>query len=213
MRSIKNACFALLLTSSLTIPIAAQDTPNNLFDGFTSASKRLTIKGGQVDTSGPTATVSVTWWEWYADDNEVNEYLLMWGTQPGVYSDTLNLEPYTEKIDNVAVIEGLTKNTTYYAQFWRVYEEEKKVATEFLITTTPVSVINNRIPDRQLSLSEKITDIALYSIDGRQIALETYTSPNALNGVLSKVPSPGTYVLSYCSGKKPIRTEQILINQ
>ena len=87
MRSIRIACFALLLTSSLTTPIAAQP---DLVDGFSSASKRLSVKGGVISTT----TAAIIWNEWYTSKN-VNEYLIMWGKDQGVFTDTLDLLPYT----------------------------------------------------------------------------------------------------------------------
>lgn len=208
MKSLKTACTTLLLlTSSMLFFSSAQEVENH-FDAFTSASKYLSIKGGTITKSSAT----IEWYEWYENDSDINHYLLLWGKEEGVFTDTLNLRPYENKKVISTVIQPLEESTTYYAQFFREYKETKYI-TDFYFNTPPLpSGVNDRSIQNNLLFPEKLSEISIFTINGKLVT-QVSTFPKDVSGLLSKLTPPGMYLVSYRAGKKIIKSERILIGQ
>ena len=180
----------------------AQSSENtDTIDAFTSASKALKISGG---TIFPTYVI-VQWMEWYEDDPHVEAYQLQWGTESGTFTDTINLKPFERKTVTTTTISPLADNTTYYARFYRVYEEEAKI-TEFDFKTPPLpDLIKAPVPIRPVYHNADISSFSIYSINGKLISQGIISSDNRMFSVLNPATS-GTYLIRYYSGKTTVMT-------
>jgi hypothetical protein len=206
MRSLKTACTTpLLLTLSMLFYSSAHQV--DTLDAFTSASKRMQVKAGLVSSS----MLAIQWYEWY-DLTHVDAYLLMWGKESEVFTDTISLQP-KGKSDSLIVINDLEENTKYYAQFYRVYEENVIVATPFEFTTLSVTKVTRRSVTNNLFLSDNISEVVVFTTDGKEIVHQAFTEKTGIRGILSNLTTPGMYLVSYRAGKKRIRSERILIGQ
>lgn len=176
------------------------------FDAFTSASEALEVYGGSIY---PTYAI-VQWWEWYEDEPHVGTYQLQWGTESGLFTDTIDLKPFERKTVTATTISPLADNTTYHARFFRVFEEEATI-TEFEFKTPPLpNPIKAPVPIHPVYRNADISSFSRYSLNGKLIYKGGISSDNRIFSVLNPATS-GTYLIQYYSGKTSVMTTRRIL--
>ncbi len=183
-------------------------------DAFTSASRKLNVDSGWVYRD----KAVLYWVEYYECDFDVAAYFIRWGTQPGVFTDTLKLLDreqvpelyYAHQTTNAATITGLAENTAYYAQFYRDYKY-KGYITDFRFNTPPLPRYNVIHPrPLRLRSAEAVTGVDLYSINGRLLRHIAVDRSTDLSNIWSSLRLSGLYVVKYSGDSRVIGSEKIL---
>lgn len=198
----------LLGISGALIFATAQDEEFNKIDAFTSASKRLKIDSVIVFKT----KAFVYWNEYWEDDMEVLAYRLKWGTTATSFQDSLNLEPYEAKIQNVDTLQPLAENTEYVAQFYRDYNR-KQYNLEFPFNTPPLpNKVIRSAAAHQLQFTGNVTGIDIYTVDGRQVFSNYFDRNTMPAAIFRSVKKPGLYIVNFTGvNGSTIRSEKVLI--
>lgn len=216
-----NILFASLLVfiSAAFFLLSAQDEAFNQIDGFTSPSKRHSLKvhSGKVYKN----RAELIWEEYWENDNDVLVYTVMWGTDSGQYTDTLNLQPYEEETATPITLESLVENTEYYGEFYRDYNRKLfnvrfRFNTPPLPTVAPVidsTAVGCRVPPFSISTGESITSVEVFSIDGRCLCRIPVDKPSRIQSAVQSVLVPGMYIINF-RGKthQLLSSEKVLVS-
>jgi len=216
MHSLNKTIFFILSTAMFHSLLFAQDADFYTFDAITSGTPpsqpSLRIDSGKVYRT----KADLYWWERY-DNEDVLSYEIRWGTQEGVYSDTLDLmdqlrpKDDNNRVDKLITLEPLTENTAYYALFFRDYNREPHY-TEFRFNTPPLEKYSIRHhPVRRNVVSKNITAIEVYSIDGRRLFTTPVDKGTNPTGVWNNRKLSGLYIVTYKNESRFVRSEKIMI--
>jgi hypothetical protein len=200
----------------------------NTIDAFTSASIYHSLKIQQSQAYKNYAIIH--WSEDWKDELKVFSYKLLWGTQPGVFTDSLNLKPFTQKALNIDTLLSLQENTKYYAQFYRDYNHEyEPFLRNFCFTTPPLPTIPPISADdpgylpvnfakplpHYVVANHEINAIDIYTATGKRVAHTAISSVKNINSIInSSIKTPGLYI-AYFKGinNQLLLSEKILINK
>ncbi len=214
MRSIIQGVIITVAVTALNSTAAKKEAEPYKVDAFTSATSKHTLI---VDSGWVYRDRAVLYWvELLECEYDVNAYYIRWGTQPGVFTDTLHLLDhqqgicYEKKTTNTATITGLTENTEYYAQFYRDYKNIGYI-TDFRFNTPPLPRYNVIHPrPLRLRSAESVTGVDLYSIDGRLLRHIAVDRSTDLSNIWSSLRLSGLYVVKYSGDYRVIGSEKVL---
>lgn len=212
----------ILLSIQLNVP-AQTGTDYNLIDGFTSPSKRHSLRIDSIELSRVYRTrAELRWWEYYKDDNDVLVYTFMWGTDSGQYTDTLNLQPYQEETWTTITLDNLTENTEYYGEFYRDYKG-KLFNVRFRFNTPPLPTVSPvydttarvgcRVPPFSIRTEkESISSIEIFSIDGRRLRGMPVEVPSRVPSAVQPALVPGMYIINLLDAEnRLIKSDKLLV--
>lgn len=187
----------------------------NTIDAITTASwdtKLPAHKGLKINSGTVYSTYAeIEWWDYYSD-GDVQE--LKWG-KTASYDSTKDLQPFTEQTNIITKITGLEPKTKYYAEFHRTYGDEADISTKFEFTTPEAT--STTLPQPQLTKTQTLstgTQVALFSITGQRIAIQTTNRYLAASALFSGAVAPGLYVARvFNANNTAIHTYQCVIGK
>lgn len=154
--------------------------PFNQIDGFTTATPYHHVR---VAESEAFKTYAVIIWKEFFTSFNVDGYKLLWGTQKGVYTDTLNIlsrlappikdsvgtQPFTHD-----TLKNLKENTEYFAEFnmnynRKVFKEEFRFNTPPLPTVKPAETRILNKPPALCVVRNSNAAVELYTLRGEKI--------------------------------------------
>jgi hypothetical protein len=188
-------------------------------DGLTTASEMFKIVSGQACHR----QAKITWWDNYSNGN-IQE--LRYGTTTS-YGTTINLKPFTRRTNITTTIPDLTPNTKYYAQFYRVYNNNTKPlaftfsTSEFQSAIVPMpsgpsyslelgnrfSVINEALHfPMTLSIGDKVV---ISNVKGKRIF--GYVHEMDISRIKMPALPSGIYIVSLLRSGRQLLANQIVI--
>lgn len=226
----KSSMFKILSVVAIMSAISFSDVledASNTIDAFTSSSIYHSLK---IHTSKATSnSAEINWWEDWEIDNHVRRYEIMWGTEDGVYTDTINLNPYEDSVVNNTVLTGLQPGTKYYAFIYRDYNGHL-YNRDFVFTTPPLDPIppvpeddpgyidpsHVAFPKQPLSKNafREIANVKVSTLSGREVSTFPYISRNNTTTMITRSKLvPGLYIATFMSKKKSaLSSVRFLIN-
>lgn len=201
MKKLRNIGLFPIIVSLAAIVFGQGSAEYNKVDGFTSATYKLRVDSILVFRDH----ADVYWWEFYPDTADILKYQIEWGTTDSVtYTDTLRLQPYKNKIQNIAKIMNLKDSTAYFAQFHRDWHGTVK-KNKFILNTPPManSIRQARIP-RFMPSSKNVTGVELYTLNGKRVFLGDIKKGVDVGSLRPSAAAPGLYIVNYTGAAKNI---------
>jgi hypothetical protein len=188
----------------------------NQIDGFTSSSiyESLKIKPSKVYKN----YAVITWSEDWEDELKVIAYRLRWGTQPGVFTDSINLKGFIKEVENIDTLLSLKENTSYYAQFYRDYNHNDEFSEDFrfntppLPTIPPVSIKTLKPSTLNSNIVNTIASIEIYTASGKRVSISAFDTKRGVSTISAKIKTPGLYIVNLTNrNNQVISSEKLLI--